>query len=150
MDPALGHIPRQVDWFPGHRWSGTEFGPNRPFPGQVWPGCFQSVGSDSGLREGGGGGGGHCQWRLYQMREKENMEKGYVFQGWTRYARMAKKVYKLRENVSKSLWSEFDRRAIIRGKGRLVKTTCTLILTSNQRLKTSEFKPRICVKGEIQ
>ena len=33
-DPALGHIPRQVDWFPGHRWPGMEFGPNGPFPGQ--------------------------------------------------------------------------------------------------------------------
>ena len=27
IDPALGHTPRQVDWFPGHRWPGMEFVP---------------------------------------------------------------------------------------------------------------------------
>ena len=35
IDQTLGHILRQVDWFPGHRWPGMEFGPNGPFPGQV-------------------------------------------------------------------------------------------------------------------
>ena len=43
IDPALGHISRQVDWFPGHRWPGMEFGPNGPFSRSRWPGCFYSV-----------------------------------------------------------------------------------------------------------
>ena len=39
FDPALGHIPGQVDWFLGHCWPGMEFGPNGPFLGQIWPRC---------------------------------------------------------------------------------------------------------------
>ena len=40
IDPALGHIPSQVDWFPDQCWLGMELAPMDPFPGQVWPGCF--------------------------------------------------------------------------------------------------------------
>ena len=48
IDPALGHFPRQVDGFPGYRWPGIEFGPDEPFPGQVWPRfCFVPTPRDS-------------------------------------------------------------------------------------------------------
>ena len=37
----MGHIPRQVDWFHGHRWTGMEFDPIGPFTGHADPGVFK-------------------------------------------------------------------------------------------------------------
>ena len=31
---------QKADQFPGHLWPGIEFGPNGPFSGSHWPGCF--------------------------------------------------------------------------------------------------------------
>ena len=47
--------------------------------------------------------GGYCHWRLYQMREKENTEKGYVFQGWTRNAQIVKRVSKSQKMGEKGI-----------------------------------------------
>ena len=81
-------------------------------------------------------------------REK-HAGKGYRNQGWGQERVDREKGVKIAKNGGKGYPNHYDQsssRGIIRGKGRQSKTTCTLILTSNQRHKTSELKHQICDK----
>ena len=45
-------------------------------------------------------------------------------------------------------YDQSSSRGIICGKGRSFKTICTSIFTPNQRQKTGELKPLICVEAQ--
>ena len=81
------------------------------------------------------------------MLEKKSAEKGYPNQGWARNARIAKRVSKSRKAGKKGI-----RIAMIRVQAVYVEWVgnfrqhVSLILTTNQRHKTSELKPLIRVK----
>ena len=76
------------------------------------------------------------------MLEKKTRKRGIHNQGWARNARIAKRVSKSRKigekGIQIAMIGILAMRSYVEMVGNEFKTTCTLILTSNQRHKTSK------------